>query len=83
VRPVEKITAGWRGRMVECCAFLYTSVAAYALSWCSVGVVTSCWFSEVDVTSPPKPTRKNTKNRRCLSSLFFIFVSVTKINSWT
>jgi len=27
-RPVETITAGWKGRMVECCVFLYTGVAA-------------------------------------------------------
>ena len=57
-------TAGWKGRMAECCAFLDTGMAALRLSWYSVGVGTSCWYSIADVTRPPLPTRTNPKNRR-------------------
>ena len=66
-RPVETKTAGWKGRMAECCAFLDTDMAALRLSWYSVGVVTSCWYSVVDVTRPPLPTRKKSQK----TSVFF------------
>ena len=62
-RPVERKTAGWKGRMTECCAFLDTGMAALRLSWYSVGVVTSCWYSVVDVTRSPLPTRTNPKRQ--------------------
>ena len=72
-------TAGWKGRMAECCAFLNTGMAALRFDWYSVGVGTSCWYSVVDVTRPPLPTKQIRKNRRAF--LVFIFVSVTKIKS--
>ena len=63
-------TAGWKGRMAECCAFLDTGMAALRFDWYSVGVGTSCWYSVVDVTRPPLPTKTNLTNPKRLAFSF-------------